>query len=319
MIKKYLRKPLNWFSLIHKGMMVPIWSIAVFITHDVVSAKSMHEMDLAIPSLQASDVNDVQAEFVADPFIIGHDSQYYMFFEVLNKASGRGEIAAAVSLDGTKWDYQQVVMREPFHLSYPQVFKVNDEIFMIPETIETNRVLLYKAKSFPTQWEKVGELLEGQYLDPSIVEYAGKWWIFAGTMERNLHLFVSDTLEGPWSEHPSSPIITNDISITRPGGRMIVSGDHLYRYSQDCYPYYGTSVKVCKVNRISETEYEEEEISLVMGGTHKEHDWRRDGMHHIDQLRMNDNQWMVAVDGHRFKRSSYFAWKFDRILARIFS
>ncbi|SFL11043.1 hypothetical protein SAMN03159341_103267 [Paenibacillus sp. 1_12] len=319
MAKKHIQKLVNWLYLIRNGMNIPIWSIAVFMTNDVVSAKSLQEMNLDIPTLQASDVNDVQAEFVADPFIIRHDSQFYMFFEVMNKVSGRGEIAAAVSLDGVKWDYQQIVIREPFHISYPQVFKVKDDIYMIPETIEANRVLLYKAKQFPILWEKTSELLDGHYLDPSVIEYAGKWWMFAGTEERNLHLFAADTLEGPWSEHPSSPIITNDISITRPGGRLIVSGDHLYRYTQNCYPYYGISVKEFKVKALSETEYEEEEISQIMSGTQKDSDWRRDGMHHIDQLRIDDNQWLVAVDGHTFKKSNYFVWKFNRIFEKVFS
>ncbi|WP_240418158.1 hypothetical protein [Paenibacillus periandrae] len=320
MVKKHIQMIMNWLYLIRKGMMVQKWSIAVFHADDIiVSAKILYDMNLDIPTLQASNVTDVQAEFVADPFIIKHDLQFFMFFEVMNKASGRGEIAVATSLDGSKWDYQQVVMREPFHLSYPQIFKVKDEIFMIPETAETNRVLLYKAKQFPTHWEKACELLNGQFLDPSIVEYAGRLWIFAGTAERNLHLFVSENLEGPWIEHPASPIIRNDHSISRPGGRIIVSGDHLYRYTQDCYLYYGSSVKVFKVNVLSESEYEEEEVSQVMSGTHKDSDWRRDGMHHIDQLKINDHQWLVAVDGHMFKKSNYFAWKLDRMIAKAFS
>lgn len=306
------------FSLIRKGMSTQVWSIKVFSSTDIIS-KSLLEINMETPSLQASDVKDIQAEFVADPFIIKHDSQFFMFFEALNKGTGRGEIAVARSLNGEKWNYQSVVLREDFHLSYPQVFKVNDEIFMLPETSEIKQVLLYKATKFPFQWEVSQELFSGHFLDPSIFRHEGKWWILAGSAEGNLHLFYSEKLKGAWNEHPKSPMITNDKSITRPGGRIIVSGGHIYRYTQDCYPEYGNSVRVFKVKNITELEYEEEEISLILSGTKKKDDWRKDGMHHIDQLMIDDNQWLIAVDGHRTQKSSYFAWKFERVITKIFS
>jgi hypothetical protein len=313
-----MRTIFNLLYLIRKGMIVQVWSIRVF-SSDHIIADSLNEMNIDTPSLQASDVNDVRAEFVADPFIIENNSLFYMFFEVMNKGTGRGEIAVAISFDGKLWNYQNIVLREPFHLSYPYVFTEGDETYMIPETAEINRVLLYKATQFPFQWKVAGELFSGHYFDPSIVKYNDKWWIFAGTEGRNLHLFYSTLLEGPWTEHPRSPVITNDISTTRPGGRVIVSGEHIYRYSQDCSPYYGNSVRVFKVSKLSETDYEEEEISEILSGTQKDRDWRKDGMHHIDQLKINDALWLVAVDGHRFEKWNYFTWKLDRVKAKIFN
>lgn len=312
MKSKSLQRITNLVSLMQKGMVAQIWSIKVFRSDHMIS-KSLNETNMDTPSLQASDVRDVQAEFVADPFIIQNDSKFYLFFEIFNKGSGRGEIGLAISADGAKWDYQQVVLREEFHLSYPQVFIIDDEIFMLPETSEANRVLLYKAKQFPFQWEIACELFEGNFLDPSIVKYEDKWWIFAGSEGGNLHLFHSEQLMGPWIEHTQSPMISNNMKISRPGGRIIVSDENVYRYTQSDYPHYGDSVRVFKVNKLSELEYEEEEISLILSGSKKEGDWRKDGMHHIDQLKINDNQWLVAVDGHTFKKVNYFAWKLGRI------
>ena len=72
--------------------------------------------------LTADDVNDVSASFVADPFMLIVNSIYYMFFEVFNKESNHGDIGLAISNDGKKWIYQQIVLDEQFHLSYPYVF-----------------------------------------------------------------------------------------------------------------------------------------------------------------------------------------------------
>ncbi|NOU97322.1 hypothetical protein GC093_29440 [Paenibacillus sp. LMG 31456] len=312
-----LKKILNLLPLLREGVISNKWSIKVFSSNSVIS-EAPHDHDLDTPTLQASDIHDVPAEFVADPFIMKHEDRFYMYFEVLNKASGRGEIGVASSVDGHDWDYEKIVLREKFHLSYPQVFKVNDEIFMLPETIETNRVLLYKAKSFPFEWELACELFSGSYVDPSIFRYENKWWLFAGANQgKNLHLFYSDHIEGTWTEHPQSPLISNNISITRPGGRIIVTESSIYRYTQDGNPYYGSAMRVFKINKLSETEYEEELVDRILSGTNKESDWRKDGMHHIDQLQINENQWLIAVDGHKSERSNYMAWKLDRILSKL--
>ncbi|MNI61784.1 hypothetical protein D3C73_1170700 [compost metagenome] len=190
---------------------------------------------------------------------------------------------------------------------------------MLPETAEVNHVVLYKASEFPYKWEVACDLINGRYLDPSIVKMNDKWWIFAGTGKGDLHLFHSEQLEGPWIEHPQSPIITSNMRITRPGGRITVSDGIVYRYTQSDYPHYGESVRLFKVNKLSETEYEEEEVSLILSGTHKDDDWRRDGMHHIDQLKINDNQWLVAVDGYTSHTKNYVLWKLDRIKSKLFS
>lgn len=34
-------------------------------------------------------------------------------------------------------------------------------------------------------------------------------------------------------------------------------------------------------------------------------------MHSIDQLKIGDNQWPVAVDGHRLETRPYLLWKLD--------
>ncbi|WP_261302565.1 glucosamine inositolphosphorylceramide transferase family protein [Paenibacillus andongensis] len=314
---KIFRKLKNVYSLFLKGIIVSNWSITVFVTDDFVSG-ALPNSKLNTPSLRANDVTDVSAEFVADPFIIQQDASFYMFFEVLNKASGRGEIGLASSSDGSEWNYKRLVLRENYHLSYPQVFAYQDEYYMLPETAEANGVLLYKARNFPYDWEVECELFSGRYLDPSIVNVNGTWWIFAGTDEGNLHLFYSDHLKGSWREHPQSPLLSNNMMISRPGGRLVVANGSVYRYTQADYPHYGDSVRIFKVNKLSEFEYEEEEVSCILSGSHIENDWRKDGMHHIDQLQMNDNQWLVAVDGHSLKNVNYLLWKLDRMKSKYF-
>ena len=84
------------------------------------------------PVLKAEHVTDVPAKFVADPFLMEEDATWYLFFEVYNLNSKHGDIAVATSTDTVNWDYKQIVLDEPFHLSYPYVFKWDSDIYLIP-------------------------------------------------------------------------------------------------------------------------------------------------------------------------------------------
>ncbi|MGE8204573.1 glucosamine inositolphosphorylceramide transferase family protein [Heyndrickxia sp. NPDC080065] len=304
-------------KLFNRKIMLGIWSITVFHSNTIIS-KQPNGKKIKDPTLQASDVSDVPAEFVADPFIISDESKFYMFFEILDKSTGKGIIGLATSIDGENWAYDRAVLRENFHLSYPYVFKFNEDFYMIPESCEANKVLLYKAKNFPYEWEIACELIQGKYVDSSIFQYNNKWWMLAGKSGK-LHLFYSNKLEGDWLEHPKSPLISNNVSITRPGGRVIVDRGNIYRYTQDGKPSYGSAVRVFKITRLSEFEYEEVELNVVLRGTKREIDWNKDGMHTIDQLKIAENRWLIAVDGHKLANKNYFLWKIDRVFAKNFA
>ncbi len=292
-----------------------IWSIKVFKSDSIIS-KPVNRKTLGRPTLQARDVNDVHAEFVADPFIIQHNSKFYMFFEVLDKASRKGIISLATSEDGETWNYDKVVLEEEYHLSYPYVFQFNGDFYMIPESNEASAVLLYKAKNFPYDWEVAHKLIDGKYLDPSIFQYNNKWWIYVAEYGK-LHLFYSEKLLGEWKEHPKSPIIRDNYNITRPGGRVIINNEEIYRYAQDGEPSYGSAVRIIKIKKLTEFEYDEEELNVVLNGTKKKLDWNMEGMHNIDQLRISNNQWLIAVDGHKKQNQRHLLFKLEYYLKKF--
>jgi len=110
-----------------------------------------------------------------------------MFFEVMNRATDKGDIGYAESEDGIKWNYGKIIINEKFHLSYPYVFEWGDSYYMIPESVNDFSVRLYKAISFPEKWEYLGNLLSGyKNADPSIFRYDDKWWMFVSSVENNV-------------------------------------------------------------------------------------------------------------------------------------
>jgi hypothetical protein len=281
-----------------KGPRQFIWSVGIF--RGTTPFKFDEFTDTLNPVITASQVTDIKAKFVADPFIYKHNGLYYMFFEIMNATNYRGEIGYATSTDGLKWAYGSIVLREKFHLSYPYVFEHEGQIYMVPESHLDSTVRLYKALDFPTKWALDTILLSGSdFIDPSIVYFNQRWYIFAtGVASNYLKLYSSTNLHGPWVEHPKSPVVVNSHHIARPGGRLLEYNGHLYRYAQDVVPYYGIQVFAFKITKISKTEYAEQVVSNTPVVKYGDYFWNRHGMHQVDVFMYADGYYYAVVDGY---------------------
>jgi len=276
------------------------WAIGIYVGKSPFDFMPAENVDN--PVLTRASVSDVQAAFVADPFMIKANNAWYMFFEVLNQEHRKGEIALATSKDGMEWTYQQIVLVEPFHLSYPYVFEWLNDYYMIPETHQLGSVRLYKALKFPIQWSFIGTLLSGRHFaDSSIFRYDGKWWLFAETSPElkhdTLRLYYAHELLGPWIEHPDSPIIEGNALIARPGGRVLVLKDTIVRYTQNCYPTYGTQVRAMEITELTTTTYGEQGVDRNPVLTASGVGWNESGMHHLDPHLVDEGRWIACSDG----------------------
>lgn len=248
---------------------------------------------LANPVLTAKSVSDTKAKFVADPFLLKKDNIYYMFFEVYNLIKNKGEIGYAESKDCYNWTYRNIVLSEPFHVSYPYVFKHEDKYYLIPESSETLSIRLYEALEFPSSWKIKKELIVGEkFADNSIIYYENMFYLFT-YIEKSLFLYYSDDLFGKWKLHPKAPIVKHNLRYSRPGGRLLIQKDKLYRFAQDSYPYYGTKLWTFEIVKITPTDYSETLIGEI-----PKFDWNRARMHHIDHLFINNEfGYICAIDG----------------------
>ena len=271
------------------------WSIGIYAGHNPLALAPRGARDL--PVLTAEDVTDVDAFGVADPFFLRVGGRYHLFFEVLNRATDRGEIAYATSCDGLTWRYGAVVLCEPFHLSYPFVIAQGDDIYMIPETRQADAVRLYRAERFPHDWRCVGVLLRGPFADSTLHFHDGRWWLFAERGLDELRLFYSRELTGSWTEHPASPLWPGNRRYSRPGGRILQADGRLLRFAQDAWPTYGSRLHAFSIERLTPTAYEEqlcaESPILAATGT----GWNALAMHHLDAIQVAPAQWLAAVDG----------------------
>jgi hypothetical protein len=253
------------------------------------------------PAVTAADVTDVEANFVADPFMILKEGVWYLFFEVFRRDTDIGEVGLAVSRDLIRWQYQKIVLRESFHLSYPYVFEWERSYYMIPETLGAGEVRLYKSRDFPCDWHVVRSLIQGPHADPSIFRSGDRWWMFACDTpyrHRSLRLYNAPHLEGPWEEHPGSPVIQNDASVARPAGRVLTFGGRTIRFAQDCSQQYGGQVWAFEITHLNRGNYRERlALPEPIIGAGIRGNWRTSRMHHIDAHTRPAGRWIACVDG----------------------
>lgn len=266
----------------------------------------------ASPILDRSDVPLDDVLGVADPFLLVDGDTWYLYMEVIQRRIGfendeKGVIGVATSHDeGESWTYEGEVVDEPWHLSYPLVFEVDGGYAMVPESSSVERITLYRSETPLGPWMSDTVLVEGAYTDPTVFERDGSWWMFATSStdepDDTLHLFRADQLEGPWSEAPVSPIVTNDNGRARSAGYVVDDAGALYRFAQDGREGYGRAVRVFRIDVLTAESYVEEEAledPIVAGDGEG---WNAVGMHQIAWVRLPDGRWVASVDGFKTLR-----------------
>lgn len=202
--------------------------------------------------------------FVADPNVIQNGNQFYMFYEAFSKSKNRGLIALNTSTNGLDWTYTGIILEEPFHLSFPFVFKWENNFYMIPESSRDSSISLYKAENFPLIWKYQKTIISGQnFLDNVIFQKDSVWYLFTSTSNENLWLFYADSPLGPWKSHRQNPIKQDNPDFSRMAGRIICCNDSLIRIAQDDYPNYGNNLHSFLIQNIDSLSYSETEIDFI--------------------------------------------------------
>ncbi len=209
-----------------------------------------------------------RGRFWADPFAFEHEGQCWAFFEDYSYKEKRAGIACApVSTQG-KLGSPQVCLESPErHYSYPHIFRAGSEIFMVPESVDSNSVSLFRCQQFPNQWIREAILLEGQFVDTTIWEHEGLWWLMTTSAEPSaragtLLLFYAESLRGNWHFHPANPIST-DIRNNRGAGCVLRYDNRPIRPSQSGAPSYGYSISFNEITELSKRRYQERPMRTI--------------------------------------------------------
>ena len=274
-LKKITRKLLykeQWFVIVGKGM-------------------------AQIPDVQAAywQLEPGTGQFWADPFPLEYQGRQWVLVEQLPYQSWRGHLAAIELFEDGNYSHAQPVMVADKHQSYPFVFAWNQELYLLPESSASRKLVLWKCKDFPGQWQPVAELLSDVYIaDSTLIEYQGRWWMFAaiaeegGCIHDELHVYYADCPLGPWQAHPKNPV-KSDARNARPAGNLYVEAGVLYRPAQDCGTEYGKAVVLNRIDCLDIEDFSETPVARLEASgcrgflrTHtlsrSQHIWTVDGL-----------------------------------------
>jgi hypothetical protein len=198
----------------------------------------------------------------ADPFAIRKDETLHIFCEEFDYKIDKGRIVYIKLADDSPPSEPRPTIQLPTHMSYPYLLEHQGDVYCIPETYESRKIQLFRAKTFPLEWETVTTLVDNfAGIDPTVFHYEDRWWLTCCDQETGpfdrLFIWHASDLFGTWTPHPANPVKV-DLNSSRPAGTPFMHKGHLYRPAQDCSITYGGRVVLNRVTKITTTEFEEE-------------------------------------------------------------
>ena len=284
--------------------------------YTIVTAFSKSPLEIDTLSMQPLDWEKFSqhpiCKFMADPFIIRDSNIFYIFYEEMPSKmnSTWGDIAVLHSTDLVCWERMGVVLDEPFHLSFPNVFRYNGEWYMIPETGAIHEVRVYRAVDFPMRWIYDHTLFHDDYMaDAAIIKWQGMWYLMYSS-SKGLRLCYADDLYSEWQEHPSSPIRLDDgKQETRPAGNFIVYKDSLYYVVQRHDGGYGTSVVAYQIDSLSTEVFMEHRLAHNPVVDRHGNGYAKDGMHQLSCIYLPEKDiYFSVMDGNNISTKMDWGW-----------
>ncbi|MDG5799796.1 hypothetical protein QA597_05390 [Marinilabiliaceae bacterium ANBcel2] len=235
--------------------------------------------------------------YLADPFVLEVDSGYFLFVEHVSDSNGN--ISWFYSDDFINWEFGDTVIDEIFHLSYPQIFTYNEEFYIIPESGQSEQVLLYKADKFPDKWSIADTLINDMvFKDPALLIKDDNFYLFGYDEKYVQRLYFSNTLFDNWQEHSASPLGIGNTK--RPGGRIFEYNDAIYLPVQGTKRGYGSKLYLHKIKTLS-PEYVSLDRSPQLFLEGFEHiKFFKNGVHHFDAI-FKENKIFYAIDGRGYE------------------
>ncbi len=244
--------------------------------------------------------------WAADPFPIIYKGSLYIFAEIFLYKTERNGVIAYCKLENGRFSDWKVTMDRHWHISYPNVFVVNDHLYMCPETRQNGEVAVYELKDFPDKWEKVKVLLSNvQYVDTTFCKYKGESFLFTFKPVRAgskgalcLYRIVKENLV----LHMES----GDTVSARPGGKVIHKDGRLIRVAQDGTSGYGCGLVFSEIDAMDPV-YKEHEIKRI-SAQEIPGKWNKkfEGIHTYNQI---EDIEVIDLKYKKFSLTEYWARK----------
>tara|TARA_Y100001970_G_C14255233_1_gene874825 strand:+ start:5850 stop:7445 length:1596 start_codon:yes stop_codon:yes gene_type:complete len=267
---------------------------------------------LAIVSGNINNINNLEkakvltpptSEFWADPCLVEHNNEKFIFFENFQYLKNKGCIAVGRLINNELKDIKNIISRK-YHFSYPHVFKYKNHFYLIPETFQAQRLEIWKSKEFPYKWKLHKTFFHGKKLaDTSIVKFKKNFWLFTNISNdryndftSELHIFkVSSPLLEKIQPHRRNPVVTDTDNARNAGPLFYQNDKYLIRPSQAYVNgIYGNYINFNRIEKLNLDHYKEKIVRKIKPN------FRNDiiGIHHISK---HKNQAVIDIFKNKIK------------------
>lgn len=196
----------------------------------------------------------------ADPFPLPGD-QDRLVCEYFDQYSGRGSLEVlSFDCENRLTGRRKLMVGQGCHASFPTILEVGGRRLGVAETASRRECVLYEVDD-DGEWRPSYSLLKDvAAADPALFAWEGRWWLALTDCDQgeldNLCLYFADSLDGPWTQHANNPVKV-DVAGARMAGAFFWHEGELYRPGQDCLAWYGASIVIYRIVRLTPTCFEE--------------------------------------------------------------
>ena len=224
------------------------------------------ERDQAIRSSELAEIPMSRGyRFYADPFFSADGK--FVRLEALGSRNGLGDIVEVSVTEPTR----QRCLLTGHHYSYPFSFVVDGREVMLPEVASHSSPYITAGEPGGADTMPLRGFEDRRIVDGTIVVRDGRYYLFYSDDAESssvLRLAAAERLDGPYTEHPASPICI-DPDGARMGGRLIETEQGMLRLGQRNCRDYGDGLNVFRIGVLTPERYEETLVSSISMADHK--------------------------------------------------
>ena len=244
----------------------------------------------------------------ADPFLFEKDGETFVFFEYTDVKKYKS-VLAVQKISPSLGDLV-VIYEFDVHTSYPCIFEWDNELYIIPETVDASCIQLLRCSRWPYKWEKVCDLISNvKCVDTTFVLIENKPYIQTYYWdEEGYHVYVAELDFTSKCVKDFRIVKSYNTNLGRSGGHFLHSKGNLIRVVQPRARFYGEQIDFYNV-KFDGVNYREDKISEFLP----------------EQIKTDKKLNIVGV--HTYNRSEHFEvvdlridYKFDffRPIKRVF-
>lgn len=245
--------------------------------------------------IDSSSINDIpikpEYNFYADPFFSSDGSKIRL--EALRNESGLGDI---IEVDINNSNNSDLLLTGN-HYSYPFSFLLDGKEQILPEVASHSSQYFFSASGDQKDLTIIKGLEDKRIVDATLLRHSDVWYLFFGEAESassRLNLWVSDSIEAEFKEHPSNPICVSPSS-ARMAGRILVTEDGIFRFGQNNNRAYGAAITISEITELSSKCYEEKVCGTI----------RMDDCYGPHSIDINKENGLVLIDYYTDEFSAF--------------